>query len=243
MSSPVGHSLAAAIIYFVRDREKIYERTARTPIKLNSKVWFVWLIVLASIPDLDYVVPFLSRANYYNARVSHSFAFSLLFPFCTIVGLFLAGYRGKTLKILGWHAIAAGLSHLVLDLLVGVTPLPLFFPLNSHLFKLPFGILPSSWTPNPNDYSHWFKVLFESLPSSWMPNSKTYFLCRQIAIELGILFPWIWVSRVCSQKRILSEWRCDPKRICPKAARTVLKIALSLLISLGFTIWAWSLPR
>ncbi|MGD2179821.1 metal-dependent hydrolase [Lusitaniella coriacea] len=219
MSSPVGHSLAAAIIYFSRN-------------KFNSKLWLVWLVVLASIPDLDYVVPFLNRANYYNARVTHSFGFSLLLPFCTIFGLFLAGNRGKTLRILGLQAIAAGLSHLVLDLFVGVTPLPLFFPFNSHLFKLPFGILPSSWTPEPKQYFPWFQQLFQILPSSWMPNSKTYFLCRQILIELGILLPWIWMSWVCARNRIESL-----------RDRAILKITLSLLISLACTIWAWSLPR
>jgi|GEM_PF-557638 len=234
MSSPIGHSVAAALVYSFGDR-------ALT--QLKQKLWFVWLIVLASLPDLDYIVPFLNRAYYHNARVTHSFAFSLLLPICTIVGLWLVGYRGKKLKTLGLQAIAAGLSHLILDLLVGVTPLPLLFPLNSHLFKLPFGILPSSWTPDLTSYSHGFKPFFDLLPGSWTPSSKTYFLSRQIAIELGILLPWLWIGleRVSSGRRSLR--RLSPREDDPNGNRTPGKIAILLSISLCFAIWAWHLPR
>ncbi|MBE9115523.1 metal-dependent hydrolase [Lusitaniella coriacea LEGE 07157] len=200
MSSFIGHSIAATTIYYVRNR---------TLNEFKQKLWFVWLIVLASIPDLDYIVPFLNRAHYDNARVTHSFVFSLLFPFCTILGLFLAGSRGKSLKILGLQAIASGLSHLVLDLCVGVTPLPLLFPFSSHLFKLPFGFLPSAGKLNPTNY----------------------FLYRNLAIELGFLLPLTGVSLICFQRGIGS---CN---------RNILKIVVLLLISLGFAIWGWRLPR
>ena len=36
------------------------------------------------------------------------------------------------------------LAHLILDLLTGVSSLPLLWPFTGELFKLPFGILPSA---------------------------------------------------------------------------------------------------
>ena len=62
---------------------------------------------------------------------------------------------------------AAGLSHLVLDLLVGVMPLPLLWPLARTECRLPFGLLPSAGAIR----------LFNP------------YLYRNLLIEMGVLVP------------------------------------------------------
>jgi hypothetical protein len=65
------------------------------------------------------------------------------------------------------QAMLAGLSHLLLDLLVGVTPLPVWWPFSFQRVQLPFGILPSA---------------------GGLSLSNPY-LYRNTLIELGILIP------------------------------------------------------
>ncbi len=60
-----------------------------------------------------------------------------------------------------FQVILAALSHLVLDLLVGVTPLPLLFPLSKIPFKLPWGILPSAGKIALNNYYFYRNLLLE----------------------------------------------------------------------------------
>lgn len=61
----------------------------------------------------------------------------------------------------------AGLSHLILDLSVGVTPLPLLLPLVKISFKLPFGIL----------------------PSAGRVDLQNYYFYRNLWLEMGVLLP------------------------------------------------------
>ena len=57
--------------------------------------------------------------------------------------------------------MAAGCSHLVLDLLVGVSPLPLLWPFLAQSFKLPFGILPSAGKLQLDNYFLFFNLFIE----------------------------------------------------------------------------------
>ncbi|HLM54889.1 MAG TPA: metal-dependent hydrolase [Pyrinomonadaceae bacterium] len=158
MSSFVGHSLAA---FFISSFHR--ERSGSTPYKV---VWVGWLIALASAPDLDYIIPSLATPARGGLRITHSVTFSLFLPLCTAAVLFLKSSR-KRFKVLSIQAVLAGLSHLLLDLLVGVTPLPLFWPLSAAAFKLPFGVLPSAGRIDVSNY---------------------YFY-RNLMIEVGILVP------------------------------------------------------
>jgi inner membrane protein len=63
--------------------------------------------------------------------------------------------------------VLAGLSHLGLDILVGVSYLPLFWPISMKIYKLPFGLLPSAVAVN---------------------FTNPYFY-RNLFIELGIFVP------------------------------------------------------
>ncbi|MEM8810966.1 MAG: hypothetical protein AAGF01_33575 [Cyanobacteria bacterium P01_G01_bin.38] len=67
----------------------------------------------------------------------------------------------------GSQLVLAGLSHLGLDLMTGVSSLPLLFPFNNTLFKLPFGLLPSAG-----------RIQLDN-----------FFLYRNLLIEQGVLIP------------------------------------------------------
>ena len=119
------------------------------------------------MPDIDYLIPSLIlQHNDRRVRTSHSFLGALIVPVCTILILWLLGKRGKTLKLMGLQAILAGLSHLLLDLLTGVLPLPLLYP-SLEVFRLPFGLLPSAG-----------KIQLTN-----------YLFYRNLSIELGVILP------------------------------------------------------
>lgn len=160
MSSPIGHTLAAITIY-----------TAKKPAsfsKWQQFLWLVWLIGLALAPDLDHLWPILSPTNHAGIRITHSLVGSSGLPIITCLGLVMVGVRGNRLMYLSLQALLAGLSQITLDLLVGVTAIPLLWPFSYQLFKLPFGILPSS-------------------PLFALDN---YYLYRNLGLELLILGPF-----------------------------------------------------
>ncbi len=81
-----------------------------------------WLIVIASAPDIDRITRTLRlTVNYQEIRITHSFLLSLLLPFGTILVLALFGCKGRTLITRSQQVILAGLSHLALDVLTGLT--------------------------------------------------------------------------------------------------------------------------
>jgi hypothetical protein len=69
--------------------------------------------------------------------------------------------RSERLKFHSLQLILAGLSHLVLDLAVGVTALPLLYPFSHETFKLPFGILPSAGKIQINNYLAYRNLFIE----------------------------------------------------------------------------------
>jgi hypothetical protein len=75
--------------------------------------------------------------------------------------------------LLSLCAVLGGLSHLALDFLVGVTPLPLLWPLGSTAFVSPVGIL----------------------PSAGRIQLSNYYLYRNVLIEVGVLAPIFYVAR------------------------------------------------
>ena len=165
MSSFFGHSLAA---YSLASATR--HRQGHAP---PGWIWAGWLVVLASAPDVDYLIPALNSRAHHGLRITHSVAFSLALPLCTAVAIRLARRDGRQLRALIACAALAGLSHLILDFLVGVTPLPLFWPLSAATFTSPAGILPSAGAVRPSNY---------------------YFY-RNLVIEMGILAPSLYLAR------------------------------------------------
>src|SRR5258708_186525 len=135
MSSFIGHDLGAVGIYNVVE--------SPLPKRIRS-IWLIWLMILASIPDIDYIITSLRINVPEPIRVTHSIVGSTALPILTILLLVLLGYRGSALQVCSLQAIAAGMSHIGLDTLVGVTPLALLWPFSLQTFKLPFGILPDA---------------------------------------------------------------------------------------------------
>jgi inner membrane protein len=165
MSSFLGHSLAAYSLFSLDQRE----RTST----LWRAVWLAWLVVLACAPDIDYLVPALASPAHQGRRITHSIALSMALPLFSVSVLYLVKGLKSRRRLLSVCAVLAGLSHLALDFLVGVTPLPLLWPLDSAAFASPVGIL----------------------PSAGRIQLSNYYLYRNVLIEVGILAPICYVAR------------------------------------------------
>jgi inner membrane protein len=165
VSSFLGHSLAAYSLFSLDRREGSF-----TP---RRAAWLAWLVVLASAPDIDYLVPALASPAHQGSRITHSVALSMALPLFTVgVLYFVKGLKSRR-GLLSVCAVLAGLSHLVLDFLVGVTPLPLLWPLDSAAFASPVGVL----------------------PSAGRLQLSNYYLYRNLLIEIGVLAPVAYVAR------------------------------------------------
>jgi membrane-bound metal-dependent hydrolase YbcI (DUF457 family) len=165
MSSFLGHSLAA---YSLASAAR-YHQGFISP----RFLWAGWLIALASAPDVDYLIPALNSRAHHGIRITHSVAFSLVLPLGSFAALGLASRSGRKLKSLSVCAALAGLSHLVFDFLLGVTPLPLLWPFSMATFASTIGILPSAGSVQLSNY---------------------YFY-RNLVLEMGILPPMLYVAR------------------------------------------------
>ena len=166
MSSFLGHSLAAYTLFSLGRRER--------PHTLWRAAWLAWLLVLASAPDIDYLVRALASPAHQGRRITHSVALSMVLPLLSVgVLYFVKGLNSRQRRLLSVCAVLAGLSHLILDFLVGVTPLPLLWPLNSAAFTSPVGVL----------------------PSAGRIQLSNYYVYRNVLIEVGVLAPLCYVAR------------------------------------------------
>jgi len=154
MASFVGHFITGTAIYLYSDNALSKSRT-----------WMFWLIFMAIFPDIDYGFIWLFGIKS-DIRMTHSFIFSSILPVFTTIYLKLSPLceYNKNQVI---QAFGSAYSHLLLDVLTGVSVLPLLWPFTEQLFKLPFGILPSA---GRLALTNWY-------------------LYRNLIIELGILLP------------------------------------------------------
>ncbi len=177
ISSFLGHSLVA-YSFFSADQRK-------SPSPFFRLMWLGWLIVLASAPDVDYLISALRSPAHHGVRITHSISLSLILPLCTVVTLFLVDSLKSQRKVLSLCAVLTGLSHLVLDFLVRVTPLPLFWPLNTSTFTSSIGILPSAGRIQISNYNFY----------------------RNLLIEVGILAPILYFAKESYDGKISVENR------------------------------------
>jgi inner membrane protein len=213
MSSFIGHSLAGLTAYAI---VRQFPANRDVPSKKVDRLWLVWLVAIASILDIDYVIPALRvQQGDYILRITHSIVGASIAPICTIFGLLYFGKRGKNLKIKSLQVILAGFSHLLLDLLTGVFSLPLLYPFSTETFRLPFGLLPSAGRIQLGNY----------------------LLYRNLFIEIGVIVPFVF-----SLATIVRHWQnLDVKTIFGINSRR--SIAIGLSISACFAIWAFTLDR
>lgn len=162
MSSILGHAIAGAGI----------GRLFRLPERDSCAdlLWSLWLVGVAVAPDLDYVVPWLSRAAHDGLRITHSLPVCCLLPLLTVLALAFIHLPSQERRIRGVQVLVAGLSHLLMDLFVGVTALPLLWPFSTVAYRLPFGLLPSA-------------------PAYRLDNPYLY---RNTLLELAIIVPFFW---------------------------------------------------
>lgn len=165
MSSVIGHSLAGLTAAALGQKLQPHPQSRSL---WQDRLWTILLIAIASIPDIDYLIPALRlQQSGRILRITHSVIGVMLLPTCIMLLLWSIGNRGRTFKLKSIQLILAGLSHLLFDLLTGVFPEPLLYPLSDRTFRLPFGLLPSAG-----------KIQLTN-----------YLFYRNLFIELGVLVP------------------------------------------------------
>ncbi len=165
MSSFIGHSLAG-LTAAALDRK--LQPNSQAHRFWQNWFWTILLIAIASVPDIDYLIPALRiHQAGRTLRVTHSVIGVLVLPTGIVLLLWLAGSRERSFKLKSSQLIFTGLSHLLFDLLTGVFPEPLFYPFSDRTFRLPFGLLPSAG-----------KIQLTN-----------YLFYRNLFIELGVLVP------------------------------------------------------
>ncbi|MDQ1924070.1 metal-dependent hydrolase [Massilia pseudoviolaceinigra] len=144
MSSLIGHAAAGATVFLAH-------APGAPP---RSRMALVLLVSLALLPDLDYL-PFWLFGIDSEPRWSHSLLFGLGASLLAWLAL-----RGA----LPFAALAlAACSHPLLDLLVGVHPVPLFWPLPLAQVESPIGLLPSAGRLSFTNIYLWRNLLIECL--------------------------------------------------------------------------------
>ncbi len=143
----------------------------------SSRWAAVPFVALAVGPDLDYFAVWFFD---YTADPRFSHSLLLAVGAALLVKLTLSRFATANLK-LRW-LLAAGLSHTLLDLLVGAHPVPLFWPLAGGV-SIPAGVLPSAGS-----------LAFDN-----------FYLWRNLLIEIGVLGPAFSLLIAASGRRSFRE--------------------------------------
>ena len=152
MSSVIAHLAAGAAVYACRGSTL---RQAPVPGLLPA------CLALAVLPDLDYLAWWLLQVNA-EPRLTHSLAFvaaaaGLAWLACRTAPRGAVPRTGLFMVLL-----AAAASHLLLDFLVGVHPLPLAWPVWHHGVASPIGLLPSAGRLALDNAYLWRNLLIEA---------------------------------------------------------------------------------
>ena len=151
MSSFIGHGLAALTIGKLFQPEQVG--------KTNFK-WLAYLIICSVAPDIDYLVNSLNSANNEGVRITHSIGYCLFLPL--ILMTYFSVYKREYIWKGGLQAFLAGVSHLLLDTLVGSRQGdPWLYPLLIENYRLPFGLLPSAGAISLSNYYFYRNLLIE----------------------------------------------------------------------------------
>jgi inner membrane protein len=165
MSSFIGHSLAGLTAAAIGQKLQSHPQSLSL---WPDRLWTILLIAIASVPDIDYLIPALRlQQSGRILRITHSVIGVMLLPTCIMLLLWLFGSRGRSFKLKSIQLLLTGLSHLLFDLLTGVFPEPLLYPFSDRTVRLTFGLLPSASK---------FQL-------------TNYLFYRNLSIELGVLVP------------------------------------------------------
>jgi inner membrane protein len=184
MSSVVAHVLTGASIGLIN-------RWSNN--RLVNWSWLLWLMIIAIFPDIDYFIAALNSQHHSGLRITHSLIVALCLPFLTVVFLWWrdqskrrATKNPEIFRVMVLQVLLAGVSHLILDMLVGVTPFPPLWPFWEKTIRLPFGILPSAGRLWP---------------------LSAYYVYHNLAIELGVMVPLLYGIFLLFQKSVAFRWR------------------------------------
>ena len=147
MSSLVGHLSAGVAVYLGHSSWSNKEERHLLPP----------CVLLAVLPDFDYFALWLFNVVQ-EPRFTHSLAFCLM---TSAIAWFVLRLRhGSGVRTLVALSLAS-CSHPILDLLVGVHPVPIWWPFPVPEFQSPIGLLPSAGHLNPANYYLWRNLLIE----------------------------------------------------------------------------------
>ncbi|TAK75355.1 MAG: metal-dependent hydrolase [Aquabacterium sp.] len=183
MSSFMGHAGAGAAAFLAAYRWR----------NRGARVVLPAAVALAMAPDIDYLALWLFQARG-PLRLTHSLLFCL--AAALLVWWLLprvAGMRrdAKLLLVLS----AAACSHLLLDWLVGVHGLPLWWPLEQRACASPIGVLPSAGRVDVGNRYFWRNLLIEC-GVLWPVLLAVVALCRGVRLRtmlragLPVLAAW-----------------------------------------------------
>jgi membrane-bound metal-dependent hydrolase YbcI (DUF457 family) len=149
MSSIIAHALIGASIC-----SNIRTQKAK-------QLYSYWLIggILAISPDFDYIIYWLT-GHKGNIRYTHTI-FYCLCEWLLLYLLLLLPERRLLTTLPAALLLLSSLSHLMLDWLVGVNPIPLFWPLIDEQYRISIGILPSAGYLSIFNYYFWRNLLIE----------------------------------------------------------------------------------
>jgi len=146
MSSFLGHASTGLAFYLSRS-------TLRAP---AAPVGLAVCVLLAMASDADYVAYWLVHVNS-EPRWTHTLLFALATSWLAWWALALANSPARAL---GWPILAAAAcSHPLLDLLVGVHPVPVLWP--GPQWMAPIGLLPSAGRIDAGNVYFWRNLLIE----------------------------------------------------------------------------------
>lgn len=183
MSSFVGHAGAGAATFLAAYRWS--NRASRAVLPAA--------VALAISPDLDYLALWLLHTHG-PLRLTHSLLFCLLAALAAwwlLPRLTAVRHDVRLLLVLS----AAACSHLLLDWLVGVHGLPLWWPLDHHAYVSPIGVPPSAGRVDVGNRYFWRNLLIEC-GVLWPMLLAVVALCRGVRLRtmlragLPVLAAW-----------------------------------------------------
>ena len=181
MSSFLGHASTGVALF-------LSQSTLRSP---AARFGLPACVVLAIAPDFDYFAYWLFHVNS-EPRWTHSLLFALAASLLVRQALRLSGDAARTIS---WPILAAAAcSHMLLDLLVGVHPVPVLWP--GPQWTSPIGLLPSAGRIDPGNYYFWRNLLIECavlMPVLALGVALARKIAiRRMAVPFAILAP-LWI--------------------------------------------------
>lgn len=138
MASPIGHSLAGCLGFF------LVHNNAQFLKYYSSKRLIITAIILANLPDIDFLLGYVFFQNFNAIHRQFTHSFFVGFVVCISIFLCLRFYKKIPLSFLGW-LWGLYFSHILLDMLAYDRYLPAgvqcFFPFSSAYFAFPISIL------------------------------------------------------------------------------------------------------